>query len=56
MIEVEAKILWDAGVEVPCSAQYHHPNNERKASAHCSCLLICHCYHITYIPLKVNVG
>lgn len=52
MIEVEAKILWDAGVEVPYFAQYHHPNNKCKHSAHCSCLLICLCYHITYIPWR----
>jgi len=47
MIEVEAKTLWDAGVQVPHSAQYQHPNTKRKPSAHCSCLLICRCYYIT---------
>lgn len=49
---MEAKTLWNARVEVPHSAQYHHPNNKSKPSAHCRCLLTRHRYCITYIPWR----
>lgn len=50
MIEVEAKTLWDDGVEKANIVQYHQFNNKHKSSAHCSCLLTCHCYYMTHIP------